>query len=43
MNHYLEARIVETLQRISDVMALDYGGIDFAIDRDGRVVVFECS
>lgn len=43
MNGYLGPQNVETLQQISDVMSLDYGGIDFGIDRDGHVVVFEAN
>lgn len=31
------------LQRVSDMLALDYGGIDFALRPDGRVVVFEAN
>ncbi len=31
------------LERIRDEVRLDYMGIDFALDRDGRVVVFEAN
>lgn len=31
------------LERIADALGLDYGGVDFAFDRQGRVVVFEAN
>ena len=31
------------LERVRDTLALDYGGIDFALDREGNVVVFEAN
>jgi glutathione synthase/RimK-type ligase-like ATP-grasp enzyme len=31
------------LQRASDILGFDYGGVDFALDREGRVVVFEAN
>ena len=37
------AGAVDALRRIAAMLALDYGGIDFAIDGDGRVVVFEAN
>jgi len=37
------ARAVAALERIRDVLALDYAGIDFSLDRAGRVVVFEAN
>lgn len=43
MEQALGSRAIETLQQISRIMALDYGGIDFGLDRDGRVVVFEAN
>jgi len=33
----------ESLQSIAKMLALEYGGIDFAIDREGRVVCFEAN
>jgi glutathione synthase/RimK-type ligase-like ATP-grasp enzyme len=35
--------VVRTLTRAAQVLALDYGGIDFAIDAAGRVVIFEAN
>ena len=37
----LGRRAMRTLEQICDDMALDYGGIDFAVDSKERVVVFE--
>ena len=37
----LGSQTMNTLGAIRDVVGLDYGGIDFAIDLQGRVVVFE--
>ena len=31
------------LERVRDALALDYGGIDFTLDADGNVVVFEAN
>jgi glutathione synthase/RimK-type ligase-like ATP-grasp enzyme len=39
----LGAFVWRGLERLRDVLALDYGGIDFALDADGRVVVFEAN
>jgi tetratricopeptide (TPR) repeat protein len=39
----LGARAHAALLRIAALLALDYGGIDFALDRDGCVVVFEAN
>jgi len=36
-------RTMQTLARIAAMMNLDYGGIDFGIDQQGRVVVFEAN
>ncbi|HZX67348.1 MAG TPA: tetratricopeptide repeat protein [Candidatus Elarobacter sp.] len=36
-------RAVAALDRIAAVLALDYGGIDFALLPDGRVLVFEAN
>ncbi len=43
MEGALGTRAVATLRRIADLLGLDYAGIDFALDRDGRVVVFEAN
>lgn len=40
---FLGGPAVQTLQRIADVMGLDYAGIDFGIDTSGRVVVYEAN
>jgi tetratricopeptide repeat protein len=37
------ARAMDALLRIAQTLGLDYCGIDFALDRDGRVVVFEAN
>ena len=34
---------VETLRRIGESMNLDYGGIDFGLDADGQIVLFEAN
>ena len=39
----LGADVMEVLRRIAEVLGLDYGGIDFALDPEGRVVVFEAN
>jgi glutathione synthase/RimK-type ligase-like ATP-grasp enzyme len=39
----LGARAYAALERIAALLALDYGGIDFGLDREGRVVVFEAN
>jgi len=43
MKRALGADAVATLQRIADLLGLDYAGIDFALDADGRIVVFEAN
>jgi hypothetical protein len=37
----LGARVMRALQQIASELSLDYGGIDFGIDRSGNVVLFE--
>jgi len=37
------ARALAALERVAAVLALDYGGIDFALLPDGRVLVFEAN
>jgi len=39
----LGARAATALEAIRKTLALDYGGIDFALDRDGNIVVFEAN
>ena len=34
---------VQALQRIQSMLGLDYGGIDFGLDREGRVLLFEAN
>jgi hypothetical protein len=36
-------RGMAALARISATLALDYGGIDFAVDRDGKILFFEAN
>jgi hypothetical protein len=43
MDAALGPRAVEALRAIDALLGLDYGGIDFAIDAQGRVVVFEAN
>ena len=43
MDSCIGSRAVCTLMDISDELGLDYGGIDFTIDEDGQVVVFEAN
>jgi hypothetical protein len=37
------ARGMAALQRVSAALALDYGGIDFAVDADGEILLFEAN
>jgi glutathione synthase/RimK-type ligase-like ATP-grasp enzyme len=39
----LGAGVMEALRRIAAALELDYGGVDFALDPEGRVVVFEAN
>ncbi len=39
----LGTRAIAALERVTDLLALDYAGIDFSLTRDGRVVVFEAN
>jgi D-alanine-D-alanine ligase-like ATP-grasp enzyme len=41
MTAVLGLAIIETLADIAATLGLDYGGIDFGIDGDGSVVIFE--
>ena len=40
---YLGSAAIRALERIAASMQLDYGGIDFGIAPDGRVIVFEAN
>ncbi len=37
------ARAIDALEAITGALGLDYGGVDFAVDRDGAVLVFEAN
>jgi len=39
----LGANAMDALRRIAAALALDYGGVDFALDPQGRIVVFEAN
>ena len=39
----LGARAYAALERIAALLGLDYGGIDFGLDRAGRVIIFEAN
>lgn len=39
----LGAPAIAALERVRDALALDYGGVDFALDAAGRLVVFEAN
>lgn len=39
----LGERVMATLEAIRSTLALDYGGIDFSVDENGDVVVFEAN
>lgn len=43
MKSAIGKRACEALESIRETLALDYGGIDFAIDANGDVVVFEAN
>jgi tetratricopeptide (TPR) repeat protein len=43
MRGFLGERAVRGLQAVAACLALDYGGIDFALLADGRIVVFEAN
>ncbi len=43
MTGVLGTAAVAALQRISDALALDYGGIDFALGAQGEVLLFEAN
>ena len=43
MRAVLGERAVAALERITVTLGLDYGGIDFGVDADGRVLVYEAN
>jgi D-alanine-D-alanine ligase-like ATP-grasp enzyme len=43
MRAVLGANAVAALQRVAETLGLDYGGIDFALDAAGNVIVFEAN
>jgi hypothetical protein len=43
MTDVVGARGVAALQRIADILELDYGGIDFAVDANGDILLFEAN
>jgi glutathione synthase/RimK-type ligase-like ATP-grasp enzyme len=43
MPRVLGPRAMQALERIREILGLDYGGIDFALDGQGAVVVFEAN
>ncbi|MBV8087536.1 MAG: tetratricopeptide repeat protein [Chloroflexi bacterium] len=43
MRAVLGGPAVEALARVRDTLGLDYAGIDFALDAQGRVVIFEAN
>lgn len=43
MDGVLGPAVIDALTRIAATLELDYAGIDFGIDRGGRVVVFEAN
>jgi glutathione synthase/RimK-type ligase-like ATP-grasp enzyme len=43
MTSTIGARGVAALARIADILDLDYGGIDFAIDGEGNILLFEAN
>jgi hypothetical protein len=43
MDGVLGSQAVHGLGQIGEIMGLDYGGIDFAVSRDGRILLFEAN
>jgi hypothetical protein len=43
MPNVLGMRAMTALERLSERMGLDYAGVDFALARDGSVLVFEAN
>jgi hypothetical protein len=43
MEGVLSPRVVNALQRIQEILGLDYGGIDFGLNENGDLLVFEAN
>jgi hypothetical protein len=43
MPGFLGSRAMATLRSVSELLAIDYGGVDFALDGNGNVVLFEAN
>jgi glutathione synthase/RimK-type ligase-like ATP-grasp enzyme len=43
MEGVLSSRVVNALQRIQEILGLDYGGIDFGLNENGDLLVFEAN
>jgi glutathione synthase/RimK-type ligase-like ATP-grasp enzyme len=43
MPRVLGPRVMETLDRIREVIKLDYWGVDFSVGEDGRILLFEAN
>jgi tetratricopeptide (TPR) repeat protein len=43
MKSYLGASLIAALHQVFDLLGLDYAGIDFSIDREGRLAVYEAN
>ncbi len=43
MVEVLGARVMEALDKIREEIGLDYGGIDFSLDADGKIILFEAN
>lgn len=43
MPQVIGSRAVEALEGIRETMGLDYGGVDFSLNADGEVILFEAN
>ena len=43
MNSVLGPRVMDALQEIQKTLGLDYGGIDFGLNQNGDVLLFEAN
>ena len=43
MPRAIGSRAVRALELVRDSLALDYAGVDFGVDRSGRVVLYEAN
>jgi aromatic-L-amino-acid decarboxylase len=43
MEGTLGSKVIATLERVQAALGLDYGGIDFSINKDGAVLLFEAN